>query len=248
MAAAVQCRTGRLLGNWHAPERLAELAVGLDKAQSVTARLRRKWLLRVAHPELQSIIMYSQFWNDEERALLLDRTGSLLPRWRAEWLGDARGAADNPIDRMLWIDNRTYLPGDLLVKMDIAAMHCGLEARSPLLDHEVIEFCASLPVDMKVRGGTGKYLLKKLAERYLPTKSIYRRKMGFGIPVAEWLRGRLAKLIDEVLFDASLMTPMNGTVIRKTVKEFREQNIDHSSRIWALLMYGLWRRHCVVRA
>lgn len=240
--------TGRLLGNWHAPEHLAALAVGLDKSQSLPARLRRKWLLRVAHPELQSIIMYSQFWNDEERAHLLDGTGSLLPRWRMEWLGDARGAADNPIDRMLWIDNRTYLPGDLLVKMDIASMHCGLEARSPLLDHEVIEYCASLPVDVKVREGTGKYLLKKLAARYLPIELIYRKKMGFGIPVAEWLRGRLAPLIEEVLFDTSLMEPLNGPIIWKTVKEFREQRIDHSSRLWVLLMYGLWRRYCVVRS
>ncbi|HBP88420.1 MAG TPA: asparagine synthase (glutamine-hydrolyzing) [Nitrospirales bacterium] len=238
--------TGHLLGNWHTPERLAELAVGLDKAKSFSARLKRKWLLRVAHPELQSIIMYSAFWNDEERALLLDKPSSLLQRWHAQWLGDGREAAGNPIDRMLWIDNRTYLPGDLLVKMDIASMHYGLEARSPLLDHEVIEFCASLPVHLKVRGGTGKYLLKKLAERYLPKEVIYRRKMGFAIPVAHWLRGPLAPLIEDVLFDASLMEPLNGAVIRKTVREFREQRIDHSSRLWALLMYGLWRRYCVV--
>jgi asparagine synthase (glutamine-hydrolysing) len=239
--------TGCLLGNWHAPERLAELAVGLDKAQSVTARMRRKWLSRVAYPELQSITMYNAFWNDEERALLLGRTSSLLHRWRAKWLSDAREAADNPIDRMLWIDSRTYLPGDLLVKMDIASMHCGLEARSPLLDHEVIEFCASLPVDLKVRGRTGKYLLKKLAERYLPKEMLYRRKMGFAIPVEHWLRGRLAPLIEEVLFDTSLMAPLNDTVIRKTVQEFRERHIDHSSRLWALLMYGLWKRICYAK-
>lgn len=239
--------TGRLLGNWHTPERLAEFAVGLDKAQSVPARLRRKWLLRMAHPELQSIMMYSDFWNDEERALLLGRPSSLLHRWRAKWLVDARGAADNPVDRMLWIDNRTYLPGDLLVKMDIASMHCGLEARSPLLDHEVIEFCASLPVGLKVRGGTGKYLLKRLAERYLPHEFIYRRKMGFGIPLAQWLHGPLAPLIEEVLFEASLMAPLSEAVIRKTVKQFREQHIDHSSRLWALLMYGLWKKVCYAK-
>jgi asparagine synthase (glutamine-hydrolysing) len=126
--------------------------------------------------------------------------------------------------------------------MDIASMHCGLEARSPLLDHELIEFCASLPVHLKVRNQTGKYLLKKLAERYLPRELIYRRKMGFAIPVAEWLRGPLAPLMEDVLSDARLMEPLNGTVIRKTVTEFREQHIDHSSRLWALLMYGLWKK------
>ena len=213
---------GRRFGQWYAPERLADFAVGLDKARSIQARLRRKWLLRVAHPELQSIIMYSAFWNDEERSVLLGYRGALLPNWWAGWLGDARAAADNPIDRMLWIDNRTYLPGDLLVKMDMASMHCGLEARSPLLDHEVIEFCASLPVHLKVRNRTGKYLLKKLAERYLPRELIYRRKMGFAIPIAEWLRGRLAPLLNEVLFDPRLMEPdrkstrLNSSHIQKS--------------------------------
>ena len=68
--------------------------------------------------------------------------------------------------------------------------------------------------------------------------------MGFAIQVAQWLRGRLAPLIEEVLFDARLMEPLKSVVIRKTVKEFREQNIDQSSRLWALLMYGLWKRIC----
>ena len=83
---------------------------------------------------------------------------------------------------MLWLDNHTYLPGDLLVKMDIASMHCGLETRSPLLDHEVIEYCASLPVEFKVKNQVGKYLLKKLAERYFPKGFVYRWKMGFSVP------------------------------------------------------------------
>lgn len=66
--------------------------------------------------------------------------------------------------------------------------------------------------------------------------------------MAQWLRARLALLTEEDLFDARLMEPLNGAIIRKTVKEFREQHIDHSSRLWALLMYGLWRRYCVVRS
>jgi asparagine synthase (glutamine-hydrolysing) len=143
----------------------------------------------------------------------------------AEWLARARDVADNPIDRMLWIDNQTYLPGDLLAKMDIASMHCGLEARSPLLDHKVIEYCAALPVAYKVKNGVGKYLLKKLAERYFPKKFIYRPKMGFGLPLADWLRGSL-----------------RGTV-EKTLNEFLNDNVNHASRLWALLMFGLWRNH-----
>ena len=85
------------------------------------------------------------------------------------------------------------------------------------------------------------------AERYLSPELIYRREMGFGIPVAHWLCGRLAPLIEEVLFDARLMELLNSVVIRKTVKEFREQHIDHSSRLWGLLMYGLWKKICYAK-
>ncbi|KXK03957.1 MAG: asparagine synthase [Nitrospira sp. OLB3] len=235
---------GRLFGQWHSPERLSEYVRGLAKARSIPARLRRKWLLRGAHPELQSVAMYSAFWNDDERARLLKTSGGTLTAWRAAWLRDSRLAAANPIDRMLWIDNHTYLPGDLLMKMDIASMHCGLEARSPFLDHLVIEFCASLPVNLKVRNGVGKYLLKKLAERYLPSALIYRRKMGFAIPMAEWLRGPLSLLLEEVLFDEKVMQPLDSSLIRNTVSEFRHGHIDHSSRLWALFMYGMWKKTC----
>ncbi len=235
---------GQALGDWQGPQSLAAMLVGLDKASGFAARARRKWLLRMAHPELQSMLMYSAFWNDEERSSLLGVSGGVLPAWRSEWLASVRGAANNPIDRMLWIDNRTYLPGDLLVKMDIAAMHCGLETRSPLLDHKLIEYCASLPVHLKVRNGTGKYLLKKLAERYMPHELIYRPKMGFGIPLAEWLRGTLRPLVEEILSDRSLTEPLDQAVIARTLTAFLAGEGDHSSRIWAVLMFGLWRRHC----
>jgi asparagine synthase (glutamine-hydrolysing) len=142
---------------------------------------------------------------------------------------------------MLWYDNRTYLPGDLLVKMDIAAMHCGLETRSPLLDHEVIEFCAALPVEYKVQNGVGKWLLKKIAERYFPPDLVHRRKMGFGIPLAEWLRGPLRHLLEDTLRTRQAMDPLSPIVIESTLDEFFQKNLDPSSRLWALLMFGLWR-------
>jgi asparagine synthase (glutamine-hydrolysing) len=237
---------GRLLGDACSPGGLARQAVGLDRVTTLGGRLRRKWLLRCANPELQSLTSnYGWFWNDAERAALLGREGEdspLLTSWRADWLGRVRAAADNPVDRMLWIDNGTYLPGDLLVKMDIAAMHCGLEARSPLLDHELIEYCATLPVRFKVRQRTGKYLLKRLAERYLPRGLIYRQKMGFAIPLADWLRQGVKPVVEEVLAATDLMEPLDRTVIRQVRDEFYDQGIEHSSRIWALLMYGLWQR------
>lgn len=243
---ALSITAGHILGNVHSPDQLAGFVANLDKAKSIPGRARRKWLLRFAYPEMQSMLMYSAFWNDSERSELLNRgneKGALIHNWRREWLENSRVAADNPIDRMLWMDNRTYLPGDLLVKMDIAAMHCGLEARSPLLDHEVIEYCASLPVTLKIHQRHGKYLLKKLAERYLPKELIYRQKMGFGIPLADWLRGVLKGTVQDILNDSVLMAPFNQVVIQRTMFEFFKMQIDHSSRIWSLLMFGLWCRY-----
>src|ERR1700741_1339978 len=213
------------------------------------AKVRRRWLLRAAHPELQSVAMYDiTNWGDRRRAPLMGRgapASPLLEAWRSGWLARAREHASNPIDRMLWMDNRTYLPDDLMVKMDVAGMTCGLEARSPLLDHEVIEFCAALPVRLKVKGGTGKYLLKKLGERYLPRELIHRPKMGFGIPVGDWLRGPLRPLLrDTLLGGGGAMEPFDARVVRETVDEFERGAGQHESRVWALLLYGLWRRVC----
>jgi asparagine synthase (glutamine-hydrolysing) len=239
--------SGGIFGNASAPDSLSRVAGTLGRSSSPWSRVQREWYLGLTNPELKSFSMYRPFWNDAERARLLGRTKpggpTALPAWRASILERCVASADNPIDRMLWIDNHAYLPGDLLVKMDIASMHCGLEARSPLLDHEVIEFCAALPTSLKVRHRTGKYLLKRLAERYFPKEFVHRRKMGFGIPLAEWLRGRLRPMIQEVLADPDAMAPLDMTVIREHVGAFFERSAPHDSRLWALLMYGLWRRH-----
>ena len=116
-------------------------------------RVARKILMQYSNPELRSLTMFAGYWHDAaRRELLPDGPSELLRNWRRRWLEDAFAHADNPIDRMLWLDNHTYLPGCLLVKMDIASMHCGLETRSPLLDHEVIEFCARLSAAVQGQG------------------------------------------------------------------------------------------------
>jgi asparagine synthase (glutamine-hydrolysing) len=242
-------RAGTALGRMASARSLARVVPELSEARGLPARVRRRWVLRAAHPELQSVAMYDAAnWGDRRRGPLLGRGGGgspLLEAWRSGWLERAREHASNPIDRMLWMDNRTYLPDDLLVKMDVAAMHCGLESRSPLLDHEVIEFCAALPVHLKVNRGTGKYLLKKLGERYLPRELLYRRKMGFGIPVGAWLRGPLRPLLRETLLGGGGgMEPLDARVVRATLEEFERGAGEHEARVWSLLLYGLWRRAC----
>src|ERR1700752_3647489 len=106
---------------------------------------------------------------------------------------------------MLLTDQMTYLPNDLLVKVDIASMAVSLEARSPFLDHHVIEFAASLPPNLKLRGLTTKYLLKRTLRNLLPVENLDRKKMGFGVPINHWFRGRLQGFLRETLLsDRSL--------------------------------------------
>jgi asparagine synthase (glutamine-hydrolysing) len=231
-----------LFGAWQPPARLAAAAGRLQDAKRFHARVARRLLMHHCNPELRSVVMFAGFWQDTARRdLLPDGPSGVVPAWRRHWLEAAFAHADNPVDRMLWFDSHTYLPDCLLVKMDIASMHCGLETRSPLLDHAVIEFCASLPVRLKVKDGAGKYLLKKLAERYFPPAFVHRPKRGFAIPLAAWLRGPLRKILLETLLDAELMAPFSTPVIARTLREFDAGVGAHESRLWALLMFGCWR-------
>jgi len=232
-----------LFGRLSKPGRLVEAALYLADAKRIHERIARRVLTRYANPELRSIIMFSNYWHEAlRRELLPNGSGAALRNWRHCHMEDAFRHGDNPIDRMLWFDSHTYLPGCLLVKMDIASMHCGLETRSPLLDHEVIEFCARLPMRHKVRDQVGKYLLKRLAERHFPKAFVYRPKQGFGVPLADWLRGPLHKLLNETLRDGTLMAPLSVPVIKRTLQQFHDGYGEHQQRLWTLLMFGCWRR------
>jgi asparagine synthase (glutamine-hydrolysing) len=148
------------------------------------------------------------------------------------------------LNKMLCIDYRHYLANDLLVKMDLASMAFSLEARSPLLDHRLFEFAARLPPDMKLRQGTAKYLLKKLAERYLPAEVIYRPKMGFSIPVSRWVREKFSPHIQEMCHTPShrLWDFCNPALVQAWLRAHMEQKQDHGFRLWALLILGEWLR------
>lgn len=216
---------------------------GYLAGNSTSKRIARQILGNYGWPETSFVSMYSSFWNDEQRSELLGQLHApgVLRSWRSGWLEGAVAHATDPTDRLLWIDNRTYLPGDLLTKMDIASMHVGLEARSPFLDHEVIEFAASLSGRHKVRGNVGKYLLKSLATQFFPESFIHRQKMGFGIPLAEWLRGPLREVVHETLSNGRLMEPLDLRCIQRTLTSFDEGDASTASRVWSLLMLGQWR-------
>jgi asparagine synthase (glutamine-hydrolysing) len=158
--------------------------------------------------------------------------------------------AQTATDRLVGTDVAMYLPDDLLVKVDIATMANSLEARSPLLDQELMTFAARLPVDYKVRRGDTKYLLKKVAERLVPHEVIHRPKMGFGVPVGQWFRGELSGYVRDVLLDAR--TIERGLFRREAVAAFIDDHqsgtADYSNRLWALLALELWFRTYIDRS
>ena len=146
---------------------------------------------------------------------------------------------EHHLDRVQYADLKSYLPGDILTKVDRASMATSLEVRVPLLDHVFLEWAATLPVELRLRGREGKYLLKKAMEDRLPHDILYRQKMGFSVPLAGWFRGPLReitrqKLLENALKDVGLF---DLRFIRRLLDEHSSGISDHSAAIWALLMF-----------
>jgi len=157
--------------------------------------------------------------------------------------------ANNLIEKTLNMDISSYLPDCLLVKMDIATMANSLEARSPFLDHQLMEFVASIPPGLKLRGRKTKYVLKMALNRLLPGKILERKKMGFGVPIAHWFRNQLMDYVYGILLDetATRRGYFCKESIRKLLDAHTRMRQDHSARIWALLNLELWHQMFIDR-
>ena len=156
------------------------------------------------------------------------------------WFAKANGAGI--VDASLLTDTMTYLPNDLLVKMDIASMAVSLEARSPFLDHHLMEFAATLPEHLKLRGMTTKYLLKQVLKKFVPEENLTRAKMGFGVPIGHWFRGRLQTFLRETLLSEKALSRglFDREQVRRIIDQHVERKDDHALRLWSLLMLELW--------
>jgi len=141
-------------------------------------------------------------------------------------------------------DLTTYLPCDLMTKVDIASMAHSLEVRQPFLDHRVVEFAASLPIALKFRRGSGKRLLRHAFGHLLPTSIWNRKKMGFGVPIDHWFRNELRELTHDSLLDANVRTShyFRRQVVEELVTQHESGQFDHAYRLWALLVLELWLR------
>jgi len=159
----------------------------------------------------------------------------------------ARVTTGEPLDRLLYIDSKTYLPGDILAKVDRTSMAVSLEARAPLLDHKLIEFVGQMPAKLKLSGLESKHLLKKAVADLVPHEILNRPKQGFGVPIQDWINRQLRSRIRESLTEPR--SQQRGYVepgyINVLLNEHERGRRDHSDGLWALFMLELWHRQFI---
>src|SRR5262245_39480304 len=150
-----------------------------------------------------------------------------------------RAPASDSLSMVQYLDIKTYLPGDILTKVDRASMAHSLEVRVPLLDHTLVEWLAGLPPDMKLNGREGKYVFKRALRQYLPDDLLYRPKQGFAVPLATWFRGPLRQRVrDAVLGDAMReLGYFDLAYVERLIDQHQAGVRDHSASLWALMMF-----------
>ncbi len=230
-------------------EQVIRQAVGLLPSSEVKrgrVRSLKRFLQAASLPPVERYLRWVSVFNTQAKGELYTaafsrETEGADPReWLAPWFRRANGAG--VVDASLLADTMTYLPNDLLVKVDIASMAVSLEARSPFLDHHVIEFAASLPESMKLRGLTTKYILKRTLKKLLPAENLKRGKMGFGVPVGHWFRGGMQKFLRENLLSerSARRGFFRPEAVRQLVELHARGERDHTHQLWTLLMLELW--------
>jgi asparagine synthase (glutamine-hydrolysing) len=223
----------------HLHARLPSRVPGRNLAYSVSLPWMERYLEGVS---LQAF--------DREMTLLSDD-------FRTAALGDAdpmgafrryleEAPARDPLSCVLYLDTKTYLPGDILTKVDRMSMLASLEVRVPILDHIFLEWVTGLPSEWKIRGKKQKYIFARLAERVgVPKQVLNRPKQGFALPLGHWMRNELKDLIMSVLLDSSALQRgyFNPQGVRRLLDEHFQWRRDHSARIWRFLMFELWHRN-----
>jgi asparagine synthase (glutamine-hydrolysing) len=243
----------RLSARWlprQAKDRLSQWLAGLPANMPGLGLVRHRLgrlLAPFSHTYMSRICYFSSqekeqlYTADFNETVRGEDSFSLLDKWFDQ------AQASDLLDQLLSIDTSTYLPDDLLVKVDRATMAHGLEARSPFLDHKLVEFAASLPVDMKVRNGRGKYLLKEAMRGTLSSRILDRPKMGFGVPIDRWFREDCRDFVGDVLLSKRCLQRgyFKADRIRHMIETQQSGACSYGSRVYALLMLELWHREYV---
>jgi asparagine synthase (glutamine-hydrolysing) len=156
----------------------------------------------------------------------------------------ARVHTGDPLDTLLYLDSKTYLPGDILTKVDRMSMAVSLETRAPLLDHRLIDFVTRIPASLKLKDGTTKYIMKRAVQKLVPPEILNRPKQGFGMPLNEWINAQLRDRIRETLLEPRTQQRgyTNQRYVTLLLDEHGRGRRDHSTPLWLLFMLELWHR------
>jgi asparagine synthase (glutamine-hydrolysing) len=176
-------------------------------------------------------------WQEPEQVALGSVEPLVLQRDSSRW-----PALPNPVEQMMFVDAASYLPDDILAKVDRAAMAVSLETRVPFLDHRVVEFSWRVPLRHKIKDGQGKWLLRQVLRKYVPDALIDRPKMGFGMPIGEWLRGPLRDWAEELLRPERLANEglLDAGAVRQVFDAHQRGAADRQYELWDVLMFQAW--------
>lgn len=238
-------RLGDRLRTAGAAARLLQKSGALSLLPARASQLRRAANALAMPPAQRYASMMSHFTPADLETLCTPSFIEAAGTTRAPWDDTLAPPTLPGVDRYLALDTRTYLPGDLLLKVDRMSMANALEVRSPFLDYRVYEFAAGLPNEMKLRGRTTKWALKEIARRRgLPADLVGRRKQGFGVPIGAWLRGELRAWVEDLLLDPRSLARgyFDPQGVRRLLQEHLDGTVDHTYQVWNLAVLELWHR------
>jgi asparagine synthase (glutamine-hydrolysing) len=199
-------------------------------------------------PERAHVFWNGTFSEKEKRSLLQSQPPNALDGI----LGELRGkfTSPDPLAPFLWFDQKYYLPGDILTKVDRMSMAHSVEVRPPFLDHRIVEFAATLPSSLKIQGSRQKFILKELMKNKLPAAVLTRKKVGFDIPAHEWLRGPLRELLVDTLNTGIADHPglFNSKVVQSLLQAHMDRRANLGYHLWGLLILFLWMKEWRIQA
>jgi len=154
---------------------------------------------------------------------------------------------DDHLSKVLYTDIKSYLPGDILVKVDRMSMANSLETRAPILDYRVVDYAATIPASLKLKDKESKYILKKTMEQLLTEETLYRKKMGFSVPLASWLRNEIRSIAESKLLSSNsgLSQFFDPTEVKNIWQQHQSGLRDYSSELWSMLVFELWWDHYI---
>ena len=236
----------RFLGAFHPViARLANLLPVSDDNISFDFKLKR-FLSGIGYPDgIRNSVWLGSFpFQENEKVLSLefrqrfnrDQLVEDILSYGKEYLNEDR------ITKLQYLDLKLYLQESILTKVDRASMACSLEVRAPFLDYELVEFVMGLPSHYKLNGMTSKYMLKKALKKYLPDSIIQRKKKGFGVPIAKWVKGPLKELFEDLLFSDRIKREgfLNPAYVTTLLRDHLDNKKDNRKKLWTLLMWQLW--------